>query len=286
MAIVSDFIQTDKITQLTFDMVGYTSIATQVMRVTTNFQGTAISMPVASKGTLKDYTKDLDLVKEVVTDTEVNIPIDKDKYMMQTVDGFVSKKTAQSIVKQLVQSQADTMGEYIDTTCFQSTFDGAGLTGVTFGITTAPISITSAALAEAYMATLKTALKTAKIPQSKWFAVVPVWFETLVMKSLAFSPSGAAQNDAIVNGNVGKMYGIPIWSATTLPTGVSGGIVAGEEAIIAGSTAASDLLFSIKDTKNGDMMPARVGEYMAQFLSMGSGVNNDELIIGGVVTNV
>lgn len=286
MAIVSDFIQTNKITALTIDMVQYTSIATQVMRVTTDFQGTAVSMPIASVGTLKDYTKDVDLVKEAVTDGAVNIPIDKDKYIMQVVDGFVDEKTAKSIVQQLVGTQADTMGEYIDAQGFATIFAGAGITGASYGVTTAPVSITTAALAEDYMATLKTALKTAKIPQSKWFAVLPVWLETLVMKSIAFSPASATQNEAITNGIVGKMYGIPLYSSTALPAGVAGGIIAGEEAVIAGSTKASDLLFSVKDTKNGDMMPARVGEYLAQFLSMGDGVNNADLLIAGVVTAV
>lgn len=283
MAIVSDFIQKDKITALTFDMVEYTSIATQVMRVTNNFQGTAVSMPVASKGTLNAYTKDMDLVKEAVTDSEVNIAIDDDQYMMQVVDGFVDAKSAQSIVKHLVGTQADTLSEYIDTKCFAEQFAGAGVTGTTYGITTAPSVITTTELAEEYMATLKTALKTAKIPQSKWFASVPVWLETLIMRSLAFSPSGPAQNDAITNGNVGKMYGIPIYSATTLPSGVAGGLAVGEDAVVAGSKLASDVLFSIKDTANGSMMPTRKGEYLAQFLSMGAGVNNSDLIIAGVV---
>ena len=286
MAIISDYVQKDKITAMTFDFVSYTSIAHEVMRVTNDFQGTAVSMPVATKGTLKTYTKDGDLIKDDIGDDEVNIPIDDDKYMLDGVDGYVDKKSAQKVSVQVGRNQGETIAEYIDTACFQKVFDQAGIVGATYGVTTAPISITTPALAEDYMATIKTALKTAKIPQSKWYAVVPVWFETLIMKSLAFSPSGASQNDAITNGVVGKMYGIPIYSTTTLPSGVSGGIVAGEEAVIAGSELASDILYSIKDAENGSMMPIRKGEYFAQFLSMGCGANNPALLIGGVVTNV
>jgi len=260
MAIVSDYVQKDKITAMTFDFVSYTSIAHEVMRVTNDFQGTAVSMPVASKGTLKAYTKDMDLVKDVTTDSDVNISIDDDQYMLDTVDGFVDEKSAQDVSVQVSRNQAETMSEYIDTQCFQKVFDEAGITGAAYGVTTSPVSLTTKEQAEAYIATIKTALKTAKIPQSKWYAVLPVWLETLVMKSLAFSPSGAAQSEAIVNGFVGKMYGIPLYSTTTLPTGVAGGIVAGEEAVIAGSTEASDILYSIKDAENGSMMPTRKGE--------------------------
>jgi hypothetical protein len=273
MAIISDYVQKDKITSMTFDFVSYTSIAHEVMRVTNDFQGTAVSMPVATKGTIKTYTKDTDLTKDDIGDSEVNIPIDDDKYMLDGVDGYVDKKSAQKVSVQVGRNQGETMAEYIDTACFQKVFDQAGITGADFGITTAPSSITTKEQAEAYVATVKTALKTAKIAPSKWYMVVPVWLETLIMKSLAFSPSGGAQNDAIVNGNVGRMYGIPIYSTTTLPTGVAGGIVAGEEAVIAGSKDASDILYSIKDAENGSMMPTRKGEYFAQFLSMGCGAN-------------
>ena len=283
MAIISDYIQKDKITAMTFDFVSYTSIAHEVMRVTNNFQGKAVSMPVATKGTIKSYTKDTDLTKDDIGDSEVSIPIDDDKYMLDGVDGYVDVKSAQKVSVQVSRNQGETMSEYIDTACFQKVFDEAGITGATYGVTTAPIAITTTAEAEAYVATIKTALKTAKILPSKWYMVVPVWLETLIMRSLAFSPSSGAQNDAIVNGNVGKMYGIPIYSTTTIPTGTGGGLAVGEQAVIAGSKEASNILYSIKDAENGSMMPTRKGEYFAQFLSMGCGANNPALLVGGVV---
>lgn len=122
------------------------------------------------------------------------------------------------------------------------------------------------------------------IPESGRWLIIPAWLAGMIKKSDLRDASLAGDSTSIVrNGRLGMIDRFTIYMSNLLPSGVAGGLAAGETAIFAGSNMA--VTFASQLTKMETMKSERTfGELIRGLQVYGCDVIKSEAIAEAIVT--
>ena len=214
--------------------------------------------------TIKDYRADGLLELERPVGSVIDLLIDQGKYFNTILDDVMDVQSDLNNLSLWSDDAANQMKLVIDTAVLRSMVNQAatqnrGATAgkisgnLNLGVTGTPLSLTatpSTGDVEVLDMILRLgqALDEQNIPEAGRWIVLPTWAATLIKKSelrqVYLSGDGVSM---LRNGRLGQIDRFTLYVSNLLPTGVAGGLAAGETAIFAGSTHA--LTFASQVTK-------------------------------------
>lgn len=154
---------------------------------------------------------------------------------------------------------------------------------IDLGITTAPVVITPANATE-FIVLMNQVLDEANIPMEGRWCVVPAGFCTALKTSDLKAANITGDSTGVIRtGLVGMVDRMKIYQNNNLPSGVAGGLAAGETAIIAGTNEASTFAANITKTDTVKI-PNSFGQYWRTLFVYGRGVVQDAALINAVVS--
>lgn len=196
------------------------TIYAQAPIVNRNYQGEITqrgdTVKITSIGaiTVGDYTAHTDIAFEELTDTEQSLVIDQQKYFAFELDD-VEKAQAQNSGG--VMSQAMTEAAYA-LSDVRDQFVAGLYTGVAAGNNLGTIAVTTGDDAYDTLVALRTTLDEADVPHDGRYAVIPPWYEGLLLDNSKFtSLADYGSTRAIRNGEVGEAAGFSLLKSNNVP---------------------------------------------------------------------
>lgn len=154
---------------------------------------------------------------------------------------------------------------------------------INLGVTTTPVTI-SATNATEFIVLLNQILDEQNIPMEGRWVVLPAAFVTALKTSDLKAANITGDSTGVIRtGLVGMIDRMKVYQNNNLPTGVAGGLAAGETAIIAGTTEA--MTFAANITKTDTVkIPDSFGEYWRTLFVFGRAVVQPTALVNAVVT--
>lgn len=160
---------------------------------------------------------------------------------------------------------------------------GAISASIDLGITTAPVAITAANATE-FIVQMNQVLDEANIPMEGRWCVLPAAFITALKTSDLKAANITGDSTGVIRtGLVGMIDRMHVYQNNNLPTGIAGGLAAGETAIIAGTQEAGTFAANITKTDTVKI-PNSFGEYWRTLFVYGRAVVQDTALINAVVS--
>lgn len=279
---LTDFIQSAKITDWVQEQIGVTSLARSLFNSRIVGGATSVVFPVASSGSVKDYTVGMDLVNTNVTSSNVTVALDKKWYEMRNIDNVESAMAAQAIVPQVALDMGNIFARKFDQTAFLAAHVAAiagGISSATlFGTQAAPITVDDTTKLETLFLNIRKALVKADIALEDSFMVMPAELGTLAAKLSANSYRDGQNAEAFGAGYITTAYGINLFESNNLPL-----LAAGKRGFIFGHKMATCVAIGYENAITGSSMPTKFGEYIAQIFAGGFGANNPALLGAGCI---
>jgi hypothetical protein len=282
MALISDFIQADKITtDLVTQLVQRKTVFGQVADVKRDFKGSSASIPVANSGTVGNYVPGTPMDINTVTSSAITIDLNQTKYINDYVDSVDKASSAQDVMRQVLNRLTQNMSITIDTYALQEWFDNAGVTDATIlGVTSAAIDLSESNIDE-YLAGAAQLLDENDVPEDGRVAIIPpVAHKYLTLNNVYEAASTDEQ--ARIKGFKGMFMGLEIFVSNNLPKGVAGGLEADETGVIIAHKSALNVLFNYDDIKISTDALYR-GEFISAVSQYGAGVNTSTYVAAGVI---
>jgi len=181
--------------------------------------GDSVRIRSISRPTIAPYVKNVTTITpETLTDAERTLLIDQANYFAFEIDDvdLAQVQNGGSLMTEAALESAyglaDTADLYV-----------AGLyTGADAANKITTTSITSSALAVTGLVNLKVKLDNANVPNAGRYAIIPPWYEGLLVQSSAFiSVADSGTSEALRNGHIGRAFGFDIFVSNnvTLVTG-------------------------------------------------------------------
>jgi len=171
--------------------------------------------------TISDYVRNTDMAQpEELTDAQSTIVIDQAKYFNFHVDDVDALQAQPELMNAAMQQAAYGLAATIDKYIAALYTDAAGSVG-TAGAPVAPTNTT----AYEYLVDLSVKLDEQNAPEVGRWAVVPPWYEGLLLKDARFVQSGqGGSEDRLRNGMIGRAAGFDILKSNNVSsTGVGSG---------------------------------------------------------------
>lgn len=201
--------------------------------------------------TIKDYRADGNLEIERPSGNVIELKIDKGKYFNTILDDVMEVQSDLNMLSMWSDDAAQQMKITIDTDVLAGLLGGAnsvnkGATAgrisgsINLGATTSPLSVFSSATGGDVdvldvLLRMGQALDEQNIPEQGRWVVIPTWMATLIKKSeLRQAYLTGDGVSPLRNGRLGMVDRFTIYTSNLLPSGVAGGLAAGETAIYAG----------------------------------------------------
>lgn len=196
--------------------------------------GDTVRINSIGRVTVSSYTKNTDIsAAETLTDAQATLSIDQQKYVNFQIDDIDKAQQNPKVMAQAMRESSYALRDAVDTYIASLYTDAASANLI--GSTGSPVTITDPAtslmkLAYVYLVDAGVLLDTANVPSDGRFVIVPPWFHGLLQQDARFVGYGtAAQQDALVNGRIGRAAGFDIYKSNNVPNtaGTKYRIVAG-----------------------------------------------------------
>jgi P22 coat protein - gene protein 5. len=202
------------------------------------------TVKIASVGdvTIGDYEQNSDISDpETLTDAELTLLIDQQKYFHFYVDGIDRAQQNVNVLDEAMRRAAWSLRDEADT-YLAGLMHAAVTGGNTIGTVGTPIVPTKDDAYE-HLVDLGVLLDESNTPIEGRFVVVPAWFHGLLLKDERFIKAGTSRSDdALRNGEVGEGAGFTILKSNNVPN------VTGEQyKIVAGHSIATSYVEQIVD---------------------------------------
>jgi hypothetical protein len=214
-------------------------------------QGDKVKIRTKPTITISNYLADGLLSLQRPTGNVIELNVDKGKYFNTILDDVMDVQSDLNLLSMWSDDAAEQMKITIDTDVLSGILGGAasqnrGTTAgkisgnINLGVTTTPLSATAVAASGkvdilSILLRLGQALDEQNIPETGRWVVLPTWAATLIKQSelrqAYLSGDGVSM---LRNGRLGMVDRFTLYSSNLLPTGVAGGLAAGETAIYAG----------------------------------------------------
>jgi hypothetical protein len=228
-------------------------------------QGDKVRIRTKPTITISDYRADGQLSVQRPVGGEVDLTIDQGKYFSVILDDVMEIQSDLNNMSIWADDASEQFKITIDTAVLlgllgQAAAKNKGLTAgnitsaINLGATTTPLALVNADPATGEVEVLDMILRAGQamdeqnIPETGRWLVLPTWAATLVKRSelrqAYLSGDGVSM---LRNGRIGMIDRFTLYTSNLLPTGVAGGLAAGETAIYAGH--AHGLTFASQFTK-------------------------------------
>lgn len=169
--------------------------------------------------TVKDYTKNTDMdAPEALTTTDQSLVINQAKSFNFQVDDVDNVQAAGDLVDTAMGRAAYALADVSDAFLLK-TIAGGAATGNVVGAASAPIALTSSNVYE-NIVKLRTKLDKANVPNTGRTLVVPPEVYALLLLDDRFAKSDAAAGqNALLNGEVGRVAGFTVFMSNNVNTG-------------------------------------------------------------------
>ena len=183
-------------------------------------QGDTVHINSIGAVTVKDYTKNTDIADpEALATTDQTLVIDQSKYFNFQVDDVDKVQAAGDLVDTAMSRAAYALADVSDAFLLKTIAAGAAA-GNTIGSAAAPVALTASNVYEQIVA-LRTKLDKANVPASGRTIVVPPEVYALLLMDDRFAKSDAAAGqNALLNGEVGRVAGFTVFMSNNVKTGV------------------------------------------------------------------
>ena len=182
-------------------------------------QGDTVHINSIGAITVKDYTKNTDIAApDALTTTDQTLVIDQCKYFNFQVDDVDKVQAAGDLIDTAMGRAADALADTSDAFLLKTIAAGAA-TGNTVGSAGAPVALTKDNVYE-NIVKLRTKLDKASVPNTGRTLVVPPEVYALLLMDDRFAKSGATSGqDALLNGQVGRVAGFTVFMSNNVKTG-------------------------------------------------------------------
>lgn len=169
--------------------------------------------------TVKDYTKNTDMdAPEALTTTDQSLVINQAKSFNFQVDDVDNVQAAGDLIDTAMGRAAYALADVSDAFLLK-TIAGGAATGNIVGAASAPIALTSSNVYE-NIVKLRTKLDKANVPNTGRTLVVPPEVYALLLLDDRFAKSDAAAGqNALLNGEVGRVAGFTVFMSNNVNTG-------------------------------------------------------------------
>lgn len=216
-------------------------------------QGDKVKIRTKPTVTIRDYRADGALALERPTASVVELNIDKGKYFNCILDDVMEVQSDLNMMSMWSDDASEQMKITIDTEVLAGLLNGAKATqnrgtaagrisgNINLGATTSPLQVVArspgAGQVEIIDAILRLgqALDEQNIPETGRWVVLPTWAATLIKRSELRDAALTGDGVSVLrNGRLGMLDRFTLYSSNLLPSGVAGGLAAGEYAIYGG----------------------------------------------------
>jgi hypothetical protein len=254
--ILTDFIQADVITNFIIDNLEKSLVAINV--VTTHSQaelgyGSSYKIPGAGNLTLTQYNG-TPVTPQALTQSAELIAIDKYPFInFYLNDSDVNEATALSVAGVYAQRAAYQIAENIDRGIFSGLYTGSTkTTSTSLGVTSGAIIVNASNVNVLdYLERFATVLKEANAHVDA-VITIPSFMATALAKEVGIKVQNDSIAGSIANGFVARLFGLDIYESNNMPTGVAGGLIAGEYAVLGGKRDAYHYVQGTTIAKSGN----------------------------------
>lgn len=224
-------------------------------------QGDTVNIRTRPTITINNYQANQALSVQRPSSALVTLNIDQGKYFNTVLDDVMEVQADVDLMSTWAADASEQMKIAIDTDALAFTVFNGGVVAankgqtagrlsasIRLGITTAPAFLGSANQGTGdgstnandksvldYLVELGLVLDEQNVPETGRWVVVPAWFGALVKKSDLKDASITGDATSVLrNGRLGMIDRFTIYVSNLLPTGVGGGLAAGEYAVYAG----------------------------------------------------
>lgn len=182
-------------------------------------QGDTVHINTIGAITVKDYSKNTDIdAPETLSTTDQTLLIDQCKYFNFQVDDVDKVQAAGELVDVAMGRAAYALADTSDAFLLKTIAAGAA-SGNTIGAASGPIALTKDNVYE-NIVKLRTKLDKANVPNTGRTIVVPPEVYALLLLDDRFAKSAAvAGQNALLNGEVGKIAGFTVFMSNNVKTG-------------------------------------------------------------------
>lgn len=266
-------------------------------------QGDTIHIRQRPDIVIEDYTPDTELNVQRPNAPTVDLTIDYAKYFNAIADDVYRVQSDMDLLGMWAEDASEAMKVTIDRELLSTVVLG-GAKAVTnrgaaagrisqdinLGVTLTPLTVVPRDATTGQtdiidlIVDMGTVLDEQNIPESGRWLIIPAWLAGMIKKSDLRDASLAGDSTSIVrNGRLGMIDRFTIYMSNLLPSGVAGGLAAGETAIFAGSNMA--VTFASQLTKMETMKSERTfGELIRGLQVYGCDVIKSEAIAEAIVT--
>lgn len=168
--------------------------------------------------TVASYTKNTNMsAPEVLTDAELTLLIDQQKYFNFQIDDIDKAQTKPKVMDAAMREAGVALANVADT-YIASLYTGISA-GNWIGSEEAPkADLGTAGVPYNYLIALGVLLDEANIPQQGRFVIVPPWFHGLLLQDAKFvAGGGTAAESTVRNGMIGEAAGFSIIKSNNVP---------------------------------------------------------------------
>ncbi len=214
-------------------------------------QGDKVKIRTKPTITISDYRADGSLALQRPSGNVVELNIDNGKYFNTILDDVMDVQSDLNLLSMWSDDAAEQMKITIDTAVLAgilgqaNSFNRGATAGkisgnINLGVTGTPLSTTAAPAAGkvdilSVILRLGQCLDEQNIPETGRWVVLPTWAATLIKQSELRQAYLSGDGVSILrNGRLGMVDRFTLYTSNLLPTGVAGGLAAGETSIYAG----------------------------------------------------
>ena len=285
MALITDFIQANKITELATALIKRRTVFSSIADVKTGFKGSQAQIPVLASGQVGDYVPGVDMNVNNVSSSHITIPLDQSKYINDYLDEVDEASAAQSALPQLLNTLTNNMATVVDQYALKKLWDGASTTDATaLGVTGTPITIDESNIDD-YLTTIDRLLTEADAPDAgRYVVITPKMLQALTLNNIYVAASSDEQ--ARRRGYRGMYANLEVYVSNNLPSGQYTGdnhdLGPDEIGVIGGIKAAGNVIFNY-DKFRAKEAENRFGQKFQAVNNFGAGANTPSWLVWGVI---
>lgn len=250
--------------------------------------------------TIRDYVSGQPLVMERPSSAPVELNIDKGKYFACILDDVMEIQSDTNLMAKWSDGAGEQMKITVDTDVLmgirglaastnRGATAGAKSANINLGVTTAPVALVDrnpsggqVAVVD-YIVRLGQVLDEANIPENGRWIVVPTWVGSKIKTSELRDASLSGDGTSILrNGRLGQIDRFTIYTSNLSPSGVAGGLAAGEWFIYAGHSHALTFASQMNNVETIRSESA-FGTILRGLQVFGYGVLDGTALVQGVV---
>lgn len=198
--------------------------------------GDTVKINAVGPVTVSTYTKNSTIASpQELTDAQTYLTIDQAKYFNFMVDDVDAVQTRPKAMGQAMKEAAYALVNQTDQYIAAQMVAGAASTN-TLGTSGAPKTIAAVTDAYNYLVDLKVILDQNNVPEEGRWAIIPPWYEGLMLKDDRFvrAPISSPNTDVIINGQVRYVAGFALLNSNNVPATAPG--VGGNFNVLAGTS--------------------------------------------------